>query len=60
LGLRAWINARSYAAGELALHDAVDALQDYAEATALVAELGQDEVQRIIGEAFAAVRGGQP
>jgi hypothetical protein len=45
--------AQLVAAGELSLHDAVDVLQHDAEATGLVDELGQDEVQRILAEAFA-------
>jgi hypothetical protein len=46
--------ARAYlfAAGEIGLHEAVDVLQHDAEATGLVDELGQDEVQRILAEAF--------
>jgi hypothetical protein len=39
-------------AGELSLPDAVDALQQAAEAYGLVQSLGQDEVQRLIAEAF--------
>jgi len=41
---------------EKSLHDAVDWLQAYAVEQGLVADLGQDEVQRIMGSAFAAVR----
>ncbi|HMA72703.1 MAG TPA: hypothetical protein VKP67_14635 [Xanthobacteraceae bacterium] len=41
---------------EKSLHDAVDWLQAYAVDNGLVADIGQDEVQRIIGSAFAAVR----
>ena len=41
---------------ERSLHDAVDWLQSYAVAKGLVADLGQDEVQRIMGRAFAALR----
>jgi hypothetical protein len=43
-------------AGEIDLHTAVDELQDSAVASGLVAAIGQDEVQRIIAEAFAKVR----
>jgi hypothetical protein len=55
---RARCEARAllFAAGEISLHDAVDGLQYDAEATGLVDELGRDEVQRIMGGAFAAVR----
>jgi hypothetical protein len=40
----------------LDLLDAVDTLQDYAERSGLVASIGQDRVQRIISDAFCAVR----
>ena len=53
---RAEARAQLYAAGELALHEAVDVLQATAVASGLVAELGQDEVQQIISEAFRKVR----
>jgi hypothetical protein len=43
-------------AGELDLHEAVDELQAAAEASGLVDELGQNEVQAIIAKAFEAVR----
>jgi hypothetical protein len=45
-----------YRAGELTLHDAVDELQHAAEASGLVAKLGQDQVQAIMSESFAVVR----
>jgi hypothetical protein len=41
-----------FATGELALHDAVDALQAAAVASGLVREIGQDEVQKIMAAAF--------
>jgi hypothetical protein len=44
-----------WAAGEFDLHEAVDKLQADAERDGLVAAIGQDEVQRIIAEAFALV-----
>lgn len=44
---------------EFNLHEAVDALQAAAVRDGLVAELGQDEVQLILRDAFHAVRGGQ-
>ena len=52
---RAEACALLYAAGEFDLHTAVDVLQADAERAGLVASIGQDEVQRIIAEAFAAV-----
>jgi hypothetical protein len=42
--------------GELSLHEAVDKLQADAVRDGLVTELGQDEVQRLMAEAFGAVR----
>jgi hypothetical protein len=41
---------------EIDLHTAVDELQAAAVASGLVAQLGQDQVQAIMGAAFAAVR----
>jgi hypothetical protein len=52
--LRCWARAHLFAGGEYDLQEAVDPLQDAAEASGLVAELGQDEVQRMMAEAFAA------
>jgi hypothetical protein len=49
--------AASYAAGKLGLHEAVDALQDDAKDSGLIAVVGQDAVQWEMGVAFAAVRG---
>lgn len=54
--LRCWARARLYAEGELGLAAAVDLLQRDAERNGLVAAIGQDAVQRILSEAFAAVR----
>jgi hypothetical protein len=48
--------ARRWHCGEIDLHEAVDVLQAAAEERGLVAELGQDAVQRLMSEAFAAVR----
>src|SRR5262249_58033544 len=45
--LRCWARAQRYAVGEIGLHDAIDELQRAAEASGLIAELGQDEVQRL-------------
>jgi hypothetical protein len=42
--------------GQMSLHDAVDELQAAAERTGLIDRIGQDEVQTIMGAAFAAVR----
>lgn len=42
--------------GELDLHEAVDELQAAAVVSGLVAKLGQDEVQRLMAEAFRKVR----
>jgi hypothetical protein len=52
---RAEARALLYAANEFDLHEAVDKLQADAERDGLVAAIGQDEVQRIIAEAFSAV-----
>jgi hypothetical protein len=52
---RAEARALLFAAGEFDLHTAVDVLQADAERDGIVAAIGQDEVQRIIAEAFAAV-----
>jgi hypothetical protein len=43
-----------FAVGEYSLHEAVDRLQHDAEAGGLVGEFGQDSVQTILAEAFAA------
>jgi hypothetical protein len=43
-------------AGELDLHDAVDALQAAAIRDGLVTKLGQDAVQEIMSKAFGVVR----
>ena len=48
--------AKLYAAVEFELHEAVDVLQAAAERDGLVAALGQDRVQQIMADAFAAVR----
>jgi hypothetical protein len=46
--------AQLFAAGEIGLHEAVDVLQHDAEATGLVADIGQDAVQEVMSAAFAA------
>jgi hypothetical protein len=53
---RASARAVLFAANEIDLPEAVDRLQADAVRTGLVAEIGQDEVQRLMAEAFAAVR----
>jgi hypothetical protein len=47
-------------AGELTLHEAVDVLWSDAVASELVAALGDDEIQRLMAGAFAAVRDDLP
>jgi hypothetical protein len=41
--------------GEMSLHDVVDELQAAAERTGLIDRIGQDQVQAIMGAAFAVV-----
>lgn len=53
---RAEAKALLVAIGEIDLHSAVDALQAAAVASGLVDQLGQDEVQRVMSEAFKQVR----
>jgi hypothetical protein len=57
---RAKAKAVAWKAGEISLHDAVDALQQAAEAYGLVIELGQDAVQALMVEAFAPLRDDLP
>lgn len=45
-------HALAYSQGRLRLQDAVDTLQDWAFSRGLVELIGQDEVQRIMAEAF--------
>jgi hypothetical protein len=52
---RAQAMASLWQAGEILLCDAVDRVQQAAEAYGLVIALGQDEVQRRMAEVFAAV-----
>jgi hypothetical protein len=54
--LRCWSRAQLYELGEIDLHDAVDVLQQFAEETGLVAAIGQDEVQKIMSDAFKPIR----
>jgi hypothetical protein len=57
---RCWARARLYAEGELDLHDAVDVLQHWGERLGLIKQIGQDGVQAMMSEAFAAVRDDLP
>jgi hypothetical protein len=56
---RAAARAYLYRTGEFCLHAAVDELQYHAERAGLLAEIGQDQVQRIISEAFRPARAGE-
>jgi hypothetical protein len=53
---RAEARAALFAAGELDLQEAVDALQAAAIRSSLLGEIGQDAVQAIMAEAFRRVR----
>lgn len=54
---RCWARARLWSTCDIPdLLDAVDPLQTYAEASGLIARIGQDAVQKLIGDAFMAVR----
>ena len=55
LCLRAWARARLVSEGMLGLQEAVDELQAAADRDGLVAELGQDPVQRLIAQEFGAI-----
>jgi hypothetical protein len=57
---RCQAKALAWHAGEIDLHDAVDQLQQAAEAYGLVIAMGQDEVQRLMVEAFAPLRSDLP
>jgi hypothetical protein len=58
--LRAWARAYLWSIGELTLREAVDVLQTDAVRDGLVDELGQDGVQKILSDAFAAFREAAP
>jgi hypothetical protein len=58
--LRCEVRAYLYLIDEYDLHTAFDELQADAEQSGLVAEVGQDTVQAIMAEAFAAVRDDLP
>jgi hypothetical protein len=57
--LRAQSRALLWHAGDLDLHDAVDVLQADAERHGLLDLIGQDEVQRIMSDAFRPYRDSQ-
>ena len=52
---RSWARAYLASVGEITVQEAVDALQVHAEASGLVAEIGQDAVQAIIAKGFSEV-----
>ena len=57
LELRAWARAYLWSIGEInTIPTALDPLQDFAERSGLVEELGQDRVQQILADAFAPFR----
>lgn len=57
LQARAWARATLWCEGEIAtMPEAVDQLQEFAVASGLVEEIGQDAVQAVLADAFAAVR----
>jgi hypothetical protein len=53
---RAEARATLVANGLMDLQDAVDVMQEVAAAQGLVAQYGQDEIQRILADAFARWR----
>lgn len=56
LTARADARAILWASASLTLHDAVDELQAAAERSGLVRAVGQDHIQKIMGDAFARQR----
>jgi uncharacterized ParB-like nuclease family protein len=56
LKVRAEARAYLFAIGDLDLHEAVDALEEYAHESGLVRKIGQDLVQEVIGNAFRPYR----
>lgn len=50
--IRCWARSYLHAAGELSLYEAVDVLQEEAEASGLVYLLGQDAVQALMAHEF--------
>jgi hypothetical protein len=57
---RAEARAYLWSIGELTLHEAVDVLQADAERDGLIEQIGQDQIQKILGECFALYRYGEP
>ena len=57
---RAEGHAYLWSIGELTLHEAVDVLQADAERDGLIEQIGQDQIQKILGECFAPYRYGDP
>ena len=57
---RAEVRAYLWSIGELTLHEAVDVLQADAERDGLIEQIGQDQIQKILGECFASYRYGEP
>ena len=57
---RAEGRAYLWSIGELTLHEAVDVLQADAERDGLIEQIGQDQIQKILGECFASYRYGEP
>jgi hypothetical protein len=53
---RCWARAHLYSEGDLDLHRAVDVLQDAAVAGGLIDLVGQDDIQRILSDAFRPIR----
>jgi hypothetical protein len=51
--------AMLYGAGEYTLIEAVDGLQEAAERAGLLEQIGQDQVQQIMSDAFAPFREAQ-
>jgi hypothetical protein len=56
------VESRTYlwSIGELTLHEAVDVLQADAERDGLIEQIGQDQIQKILGECFASYSYGDP
>ena len=57
---RAEVRAYLWSVGELTLHEAVDVLQADVKRDGLIEQIGQDQIQKILGECFAPYRYGEP
>jgi hypothetical protein len=57
---RAEARAYLWSIGDLTLHEAVDVLQADAKRDGLIDQIGQDQIQKILGECFASYRYGEP